>query len=93
MWSQDKVPAAICLGVSAFLASLLIDRLAARIATHLGTDDLWLSFLLFLGIVGGLLGYGWRGLILGPAAVLTVSILIQVLPALYGRSTKISSPS
>ena len=90
MWSQDKVPAAICLGVSAFLASLLIDRLAARIATHLGTDDLWLSFLLFLGIVGGLLGYGWRGLILGPAAVLTVSILIQVLPALYGRSTDAS---
>ena len=47
---------------------------------------MWLSFLLFLGLVGGVLGFGLRGLILGPAAVLTVSILIQVLPALYGRS-------
>ena len=93
MWSQGQVSAAVCLGVSALLASWMIDRLAARIASRLGTDDLWLSFLLFLGLVGGLLGYGWRGLILGPAAVLTVSILIQVLPALYSRSTKISSPS
>ena len=88
MWSQGQVLAAICLGVSALLASWIIDRLAARIATRLGTDDVWLSFLLFLGLVGGLLGYGWRGLILGPAAVLTVSILIQVLPALYGRTTE-----
>jgi predicted PurR-regulated permease PerM len=85
MWTQGNVPAAIGFGVSALLASWLIDSLAARLATRLGTDDLWLSFLLFLGLVGGVIGFGPRGLILGPAAVLTVSILIQVLPALYGR--------
>lgn len=87
LWTQERVPAAIGLGVAALIASWLIDTLAARVATHLGTDDLWLSFLLFLGLVGGLIGFGPRGLILGPAAVLTVSIVIQVLPALYGRST------
>jgi len=85
LWTQGLVSSAIGLGVAALAASWLIERLASRLATHLGTDDLWLSFLLFLGLVGGVLGFGLRGLILGPAAVLTASILIQVLPALYGR--------
>lgn len=88
LWSQGHIAAAVGMGVSALTASWLIDTLAARLATRLGTDDVWLSFLLFLGLVGGLIGFGPRGLILGPAAVLTVSILIQVLPALYGRPTE-----
>jgi predicted PurR-regulated permease PerM len=86
MWTKGDVYAAIGLGVAALVASWLIEYLATRLATRLGTNDLWLSFLLFLGLVGGLIGFGPRGLILGPAAVLTVSILIQVLPALYGRA-------
>jgi predicted PurR-regulated permease PerM len=85
MWTQGHVSSAIGLGVAALAASWLIEHLASRVASRLGTDDLWLSFLLFLGLVGGLLGFGLRGLILGPAAVLTVSIIIQVLPVLYGR--------
>lgn len=90
LWTQGHVAAAIGIGVSALMASWLIDTFAARVATRLGTDDVWLSFLLFLGLVGGLIGFGPRGLILGPAAVLTVSILIQVLPALYGRPAETS---
>jgi hypothetical protein len=39
------------------------------------------------------LGFGVRGLILGPAAVLTVSTLVQVLPALYGRSDEPAAPA
>ena len=85
LWSKGEIPSAIGLGVGAIAAAWLIEHLASRVASHLGTDDLWLSFLLFLGLVGGVLGFGLRGLILGPAAVLTASILIQVLPALYGR--------
>ena len=85
LWTQGHVAAAIGLGVAAICTSWLIERAAAHIAVRLGTDELWLSFLLFLGIVGGLLSFGLLGLILGPAAVLTMSILIQVLPALYGR--------
>jgi len=88
LWTQGHVAAAIGLGISAIATSWLIDHLAERIAHRLGTDEVWLSFLLFLGIVGGLIGFGLRGLILGPAAVLTVSTLIQVLPAVYGRPPK-----
>lgn len=86
LWTQGHPASAIGLGVSALAASWLIEQLASRLATRLGTDDLWLSFLLFLGLVGGITGFGPRGLILGPAAVLTVSILAQVLPAMYGRA-------
>ena len=85
LWSKGHVSSAVGLGVAALAASWMIEHLASRVASRLGTDDLWLSFLLFLGLVGGVIGFGPRGLILGPAAVLTVSILIQVLPALYGR--------
>jgi predicted PurR-regulated permease PerM len=85
LWTKGAVVPAIGLGVTALACSWLIEHLMARIAVRLGTDDLWLSFLLFLGLVGGLIGFGVRGIILGPAAVLTVSILFQVLPALYGR--------
>ena len=85
LWTQGDIPSAISLGVAAIAASWLIEHLAARLAIRLGTDELWLSFLLFLGLVGGITGYGLRGLILGPAAVLSVSILVQVLPAMYGR--------
>jgi predicted PurR-regulated permease PerM len=86
LWTQGYPAPAIGLGVAALSASWVIEQLAARLATRLGTDELWLSFLLFLGLVGGIIGFGPRGLILGPAAVLTVSILVQVLPAMYGRT-------
>lgn len=86
LWTQGHPAPAIGLGVAALASSWVIEQLAARLATRLGTDDLWLSFLLFLGLVGGITGFGLRGLILGPAAVLTVSILFQVLPAMYGRA-------
>ncbi|MBA3698156.1 MAG: AI-2E family transporter [Planctomycetes bacterium] len=92
LWTKGEIPSAIGLGVGALAAAWLIEHLASRIASHLGTDDMWLSFLLFLGLVGGVLGFGPRGLILGPAAVLTFSILIQVLPALYGRQELTKDP-
>jgi predicted PurR-regulated permease PerM len=85
LWSQQHIPSAIALGCAALASSFIIERLAVRLASYLGTDDLWLSFLLFLAIVGGFIGFGPLGLILGPAAVLTFSILMQVIPALYGR--------
>ncbi len=87
LWSQELMWPAIALGFCAILSSILIDRIALRLAARLGTDELWLSFLLFLAIVGGLIGYGPLGIILGPAAVLAVTIALHVLPALYGETT------
>jgi predicted PurR-regulated permease PerM len=88
LWSQELIPQAIIFGLTAIISSIIIDRIALRLATILGTDDIWLSFLLFLAIVGGVIGFGPLGLIMGPAAVLTLSILVQVIPPLYGSGSE-----
>lgn len=81
---------ALLLGACSLIATLIIGWQCRRLAARLGTNHIWLDFLLFLGLVGGVLSAGPRGFILGPAAVLVVAILAQVLPMLYGRG---ESPS
>ena len=88
LWSQQLIYQAIIFSLIAFVSSIIVDRVAVRLAMYLGTDDIWLSFLLFLALVGGVIGLGPLGLIMGPAAVLTLSILVQVIPALYGKSSE-----
>ena len=43
-----------------------------------------MSFLLFIGFVGGLLSFGIKGLLIGPVAVLFVSTLGSFWLPLYG---------
>lgn len=83
LWTQGREPAAIMLGLGALLSWWLVEQAARRLAVSLGTDAVWLSFLVFLAVVGGVLGFGWRGLVLGPAAVLAVSVALQVAAQLY----------
>jgi predicted PurR-regulated permease PerM len=90
LWSQQQINQAIIFGLAALVCSFIIDRIAVRLAMYLGTDDIWLSFLLFLAIVGGVLGFGPLGLIMGPAAVLTISTLVQVIPVLYGKGNEMT---
>ena len=40
---------------------------------------LWLSFLLFLGIIGGILSYGPQGFVIGPMAVVLAYGLVRFL--------------
>ena len=39
----------------------------------------WMSFLLFLGIIGGILGYGAQGFVIGPMAVVLAYGLVRFL--------------
>jgi predicted PurR-regulated permease PerM len=84
--SQGRWTEAWCLAVACWAAAWLIERATLRMATALGTDETWLSFLLFLSVVGGALGYGARGLIIGPAAVITVVVLAEFVGSLYGKN-------
>jgi predicted PurR-regulated permease PerM len=84
--SHGRWTDAWCLAIASWSAVWLIERASQRMARALGTDDTWLSFLLFLSVIGGALGYGARGLVLGPAAVITVVLLAEFLGSLYGRS-------
>jgi len=83
--SKGRWIEACSLVAASWSAAWLIERLSQRLARALGTDDTWLSFLLFCSIVGGVLGSGMRGLILGPAAVITVVVLSQFVISLYGQ--------
>jgi predicted PurR-regulated permease PerM len=39
----------------------------------------WMSFLLFLSIIGGVLAYGASGFVIGPAAIIAVSAIGRFL--------------
>ncbi len=86
--SQGRWTEASCLAIASFAAAWLIEQGSSRMARALGTDDAWLSFLLFLSVIGGALGYGPRGLIIGPAAVITVVLLAEFLGSLYGKDAQ-----
>jgi predicted PurR-regulated permease PerM len=54
----------------------------------LDTNDSWPGFLLFLGIVGGVLSFGWTGLVVGPMAVVVLRVLLGFWLPLYGVGTR-----
>ncbi|TVR12565.1 MAG: AI-2E family transporter [Planctomycetota bacterium] len=69
---------------------LLRRRIGQRLDEASGT---WLSFLLFLGIVGGLLSFGLKGFIIGPMVmVLTILVMGHLLPY-YGIGSDILEDS
>lgn len=83
LWTQGGHGAAVGLGAAAIGSWWLIERAAQRVAIRLGASAVWLSFLVFLAVIGGMLGFGWRGLVLGPAAVLAVHVALQLAAQLY----------
>jgi predicted PurR-regulated permease PerM len=88
LWGAGRQTDAALLAVAALAAAWLVEQGAVRIARRLGSDDLWLAFLVFISLVGGLIGWGVRGLVIGPAAVLAVTAAAAVVEALYRRSSE-----
>jgi predicted PurR-regulated permease PerM len=85
LYTTGRPVEAACLGVASLCAVWIIDYLASRLSTALGTDEHWLSFLLFISVVGGVIGFGPRGVVLGAGAVLAISLAASLMPLLYGR--------
>ena len=56
-----------------------ISRFRAGMGNRLHQQGAWLSFMLFLGIIGGLLSYGPQGFVIGPMAVVLAYGLIRFL--------------
>lgn len=84
LWSRGEPMHAIGLVVASLAAGWLIDRLGQRMIRNLDTQESWPGFLLFLGIIGGVLAFGWTGLVIGPMAVVVLKVLLGFWLPLYG---------
>lgn len=79
VWTRgDPITALLMAGLCLFL-NYLISRVRASMGRRLHEQGAWLSFMLFLGIIGGILSYGPQGFIIGPMAVILAYGLVRFL--------------
>ena len=84
LWQQGLPLSAIGLAAASLASCWLIDRLSLRVTKRLDSHGAWMGFVLFLGLVGGVLAFGIKGLVIGPAAVVILSVLAGFWLPLYG---------
>ena len=70
---------AFLMAISSLVLNYLISRIRAGMGRRLHDQGAWLSFMLFLGIIGGILSYGPQGFVIGPMAVVLAYGLIRFL--------------
>jgi predicted PurR-regulated permease PerM len=79
VWSRGEPVTALLLASLSLLLNYGISRFRAGMGKRLHDQGAWLSFMLFLGIIGGLLSYGPQGFVIGPMAVVLAYGLIRFL--------------
>ena len=79
VWSRGEPVTALLLASLSLLSNYGISRFRAGMGKRLHEQGAWLSFMLFLGIIGGLLSYGPQGFVIGPMAVVLAYGLIRFL--------------
>ncbi|MBA3847095.1 MAG: AI-2E family transporter, partial [Planctomycetes bacterium] len=85
LWAQQHRVDAICLATAALASSWLVHHLGERLTLSLDhRRTVWLSFLLFLSLIGGLIAFGVKGFVVGPMAVVFVVVLGSFWLPLYG---------
>ena len=79
VWTRGEPVTALLLASLSLLLNYGISRFRAGMGKRLHEQGAWLSFMLFLGIIGGLLSYGPQGFVIGPMAVVLAYGLIRFL--------------
>ena len=87
-WSRGDVDEAVALAVASVAINALVSFGKRRFGAKLHEQGAWTSFLLFLSIIGGVLAYGAAGFVIGPAAVISVSVLGRYLLPKGGAGSK-----
>ena len=87
-WSRVDPATALCMAGLRLFFKYLISRVRASMGRRLHEQGAWLSFMLFLGIIGGILSYGPQGFIIGPMAVILAYGLVRFLA---NQSNSVSS--
>jgi len=83
-WSIGNELPAIILGFGCLLANMLITWARRRVGRKIDDESDWLGFILFLGLVGGILTYGVKGFVIGPLIVVLTVLLARYFLPLYG---------
>ncbi len=84
LWTGGHPFAAVVLGVASLVGAGAIDRVRKSIVKKLDDRGTWMSFLLFLSLIGGLLTFGLSGFVIGPMAVVLVYGLGSFWLPMYG---------
>lgn len=79
IWSRGDMISAISVVGLSMLLNYLISRARTGMGKRLHEQGAWLSFILFLGIIGGILAYGPQGFVIGPMAVILAYGLVRFL--------------
>ena len=79
IWSRGEPITAVSVAALCILLNYLISKARAGMGKRLHEQGAWLSFMLFLGIIGGILAYGPQGFVIGPMAVVLAYGLVRFL--------------
>ena len=86
-WGHGDHWIAVGIIVASLLSNYLIDWVRNHYGRQIHDRDAWTSFLLFLGLVGGIIVYGIKGFVVGPMVVVITSVLGRFWLPLYGFPT------
>ena len=81
VWTRGEPLTALVMILLSLFFNYLISRARIRMGKKLHDQGAWLSFMLFLGIIGGILAYGPQGFVIGPMAVILAYGLVRFLAA------------
>ncbi len=84
LWGTGHQLLAALLVVISLTTIIGLDLLRQRLTEPLEDRGAWMGFLLFLGLLGGLLGFGLKGLVIGPVAVVLGYSLATTWLPVYG---------
>jgi predicted PurR-regulated permease PerM len=79
IWGRGEPGTAISVALLSIFFNYLISRARTGMGKRLHEQGAWLSFMLFLGIIGGILAYGPQGFVIGPMAVILAYGLVRFL--------------
>lgn len=84
LWSRGDTIGCVALAIGSLASWWLVGQLGRYFVRELKTRDAWPGFLLFLALIGGVLSFGWAGLVVGPMAVVVLRVLLGFWLPLYG---------
>ena len=79
VWTRGEPELAVLMAGLCLFLNYLVSRARTGMGRRLHEQGAWLSFLLFLGIIGGILAYGPQGFVIGPMAIVLAYGLFRFL--------------